>query len=156
MFEPAPIFLAEDSPADVYLFREALKVHGIECNLFVCSDGEEAMSFLLKAETDGPAPEVFVLDLNLPKINGRDILRHLRDGSRFAQAPVIILTSSDNPIDRADCMRMGADRYVRKVANVSDYLKIGGVVKAMIGQTHATPRVPLKATPQPGESSIGA
>ena len=137
MFETASIFLAEDSPADVFLFREALNAHGIECTLFLCRDGEEAMSFLLKAETDGPTPEVFVLDLNLPKIDGREILRHLRDDSRFARAPVIILTSSDNPIDRADCLRMGADRYVRKAAKVSDSLRIGGVVKAMIGKTLA-------------------
>jgi CheY-like chemotaxis protein len=135
MFQAASIFLAEDSPADVYLFREALKAHDIECNLLVCSDGEKAMSFLLKAEKDGPVPEVFVLDLNLPKIDGREILRRLRDSSRFAQAPVIILTSSDDPIDRADCMNLGADRYVRKAAKVSEFLKIGGIVKAMIGQT---------------------
>jgi CheY-like chemotaxis protein len=49
-----------------------------------------------------------VLDLNMPKVNGREILRHLRNGSRFAEAPVIILTSSENPDDRAECLRLAA------------------------------------------------
>jgi CheY-like chemotaxis protein len=132
MFETVSIFLAEDSPADVYLFREALKAHGLECNLFVHADGETATSFLLEAERGGPAPDIFVLDLNMPKVNGREILRHLRNGSRFAEAPVIILTSSENPDDRAECLRLGANHYIEKAADVSDFLKIGRIVKAVL------------------------
>ena len=132
MFERASVFLAEDSPADVYLFREALKAHGVDCDLMVFDDGRAAMSFLLRAEQDGARPDIFVLDLNLPKIDGRAILKYLRDGSCFAQSPVLILTSSQNSDDRDESLRLGADRYVQKAVNVNDFLKIGGVVKAMI------------------------
>ena len=132
MFERASIFLAEDSPADVYLFREALKAHGVECDLLVFDDGGAAMSFLQRAEIDGPAPDIFVLDLNLPRIDGRAILKHLRGGSRFAESPVLILTSSQNPDDREESVKLGANRYLQKAVNVNDFLKIGGVVKAMI------------------------
>jgi len=132
MFERASIFLAEDSPADVYLFREALKAHGVECDLLVFDDGRAAMSFLQSAEKDGPCPDIFVLDLNLPRIDGREILRHLLGGSRFAESPVLILTASQDPDDREESVRLGANRYVQKAVNVNDFLKIGGVVKAMI------------------------
>jgi CheY-like chemotaxis protein len=132
MFERASIFLAEDSPADVYLFREALKAHGVECDLLVFDDGQAAMSFLHRAERDGPAPDMFVLDLNLPRIDGRAILKHLRDCSRFTGSPVLILTSSQNPEDREESVKLGANRYVQKAANVNDFLKIGGIVKSMI------------------------
>jgi len=132
MFERASIFLAEDSPADVYLFREALKAHWVECDLLVFNDGRAAMSFLLRVEQDAAGPDIFVLDLNLPKIDGRAILKYLRDGSRFAQSPVLVLTSSQNPDDREESVRLGANGYVQKAVNVNDFLKIGGVVKAMI------------------------
>jgi len=132
MFERASIFLAEDSPADVYLFREALKAHGVECDLLVFNDGRAAMSFLLRVEQDAAGPDIFVLDLNLPKIDGRAILKYLRDGSRFAQSPVLVLTSSQNHDDREESVRLGANGYVQKAVNVNDFLKIGGVVKAMI------------------------
>jgi CheY-like chemotaxis protein len=132
MFERASIFLAEDSPADAYLFREALKAHGVECDLIVFDDGGAAMSFLEEAEKEGPRPDIFVLDLNLPRIDGRAILKHLRDGSRFAESPVLILTSSQNSEDREESVKLGANRYVQKAANVNDFLKIGGIVKSMI------------------------
>jgi CheY-like chemotaxis protein len=132
MFEHASIFLAEDSPADAYLFGEALRVHGVESELFVFDDGEKAISFLLQAENDGPRPQIFVLDLNLPKMDGREILRYLREKSRFATAPVLILTSSNDPSDREKTARLGVSRYVQKATDISEFLDIGRVVKTML------------------------
>jgi DNA-binding response OmpR family regulator len=132
MFESAAIFLAEDSPADVYLFREALKAHGIESDLFVFDDGGRAISFLSKAENDGPQPQLFVLDLNLPKINGQAILRHIRHSARFSRAPVVILTSSDDPADRAETAELGASCYIKKPSNVADFLDIGRTIKSLL------------------------
>jgi CheY-like chemotaxis protein len=136
LFKNGSIFLAEDNAADVYLFEEALKVHGVGCNLIVCNDGESAMSFLHRAEKDGPTPEILVLDLNLPKVGGLEILKHVRDSSHFAHVPVIVLTSGPNPTDREECRRLGADRYIQKASAVDDFIKIGGVVKEMIGTRH--------------------
>jgi len=132
MFEHACIFLAEDSPADAYLFGEALRVHGVESELFVFDDGEKAISFLLQAENGGPQPQIFVLDLNLPKMDGREILRYLREKSRFSTAPVLILTSSNDPSDREKTAKLGVNRYVQKAADIAEFLDIGRVVKTML------------------------
>jgi CheY-like chemotaxis protein len=132
MHERSAIFLAEDSPADVYLFREALKAHNVETDLLVFHNGEAAMSFLRAAEQDGPEPQLFVLDLNLPAINGLTLLRYLRASKRFADSLVIILTSSDNPDDRTESIKFGATCFIRKAENVADFLEIGRDIKSIL------------------------
>jgi CheY-like chemotaxis protein len=134
MAERAAIFLAEDSPADVYLFREALKAHTVDADLFVFEDGEAALSFLLASEHDGPSPQLFVLDLNLPKIDGLTLLHHLRHSGRFANSLVIILTSSNNPADCAESLRLGATRFLRKAETISDFLDLGREIKILLRQ----------------------
>jgi two-component system, chemotaxis family, response regulator Rcp1 len=132
MSERASIFLAEDSPADVYLFREALKAHGVDTELVVFGDGEAAMSFLTTVEQSGPVPQLFVLDLNLPKIDGRAILKYLRDHQRFAQSLVMILTSSSNVADREESIRCGANCFIQKAQNINEFLDIGRRIKEML------------------------
>ena len=134
MNERPAIFVAEDSPADVYLFREALKAHTVDADLFVFEDGEMALSFLQGAEHDGPRPRLFVLDLNLPKIDGLTLLRHLRTSVRFANSLVIILTSSTDPADCAASLQLGATRFFRKAENISDFLDLGREVKMLLRQ----------------------
>jgi CheY-like chemotaxis protein len=126
------IVLVEDSPADCYLFQEALKAHSVEIDLVVFHDGEDAMSFLQIAEANGPQPQLFVLDLNLPKVDGFTLLRHLRASTRFARSLVIVLTSSDSPADRTESQRLGATRFLRKAENVTDFLDIGREIKSML------------------------
>ena len=132
MSERPAIVLVEDSPADCYLFEEALKAHSVDTDLVVFHDGEDAMSFFLTAETNGPSPQLFVLDLNLPKVDGFTLLHHLRESTRFAHSLVIVLTSSDNPADRNESLRLGATRFIRKAENVSDFLDIGREIKRML------------------------
>jgi CheY-like chemotaxis protein len=132
MHERPTIFLAEDSPADCYLFQEALKAHSVETELFIFHDGEDAMAFLTAAEEDGPQPQLFVIDLNLPKVDGFTLLQRLRSSSRFSHAVAIILTSSNNPADRTESLRMGATRYIRKADNVTDFLEIGREIKSLL------------------------
>lgn len=134
MFKGPAIFLAEDSPADCYLFQEALKAHSVESDLLIFHDGEDAMSFILRAEGGGPQPELFVLDLNLPKVDGFTLLKQLRASARFARSLVIVLTSSDNPADRTESMKLGATRYIRKAEDVRDFLEIGREIKTMLRQ----------------------
>ena len=131
--------LVEDSPADCYLFQEALKAHRVEAELIVFHDGEDALSFLIKAETNGPRPALFVLDLNLPKVDGFTLLKQLRMSTSFAHSLVIVLTSSDNPADRAESLRLGATRYVRKAEEIADFLDIGREIKSLLF-TQAAPR----------------
>jgi len=132
MSQRPAIVLVEDSPADCYLFQEALKAHSVETDLMVFHDGEDAMSFLLAAETNQPAPQLFVLDLNLPKVDGFTLLQQLRATVRFAHSLVIVLTSSDNPADRAESIKLGATRFVRKAENVNDFLDIGREIKMLL------------------------
>jgi CheY-like chemotaxis protein len=140
MSERPAIVLVEDSPADCYLFQEALKAHSVETELVVFHDGEDAMSFLLDAETTRPSPQLFVLDLNLPKVDGFTLLHHLRASNRFAHSLVIVLTSSDNPADRNESLRLGATRFIRKAENVSEFLDIGREIKRMLLPPPSHPR----------------
>jgi CheY-like chemotaxis protein len=124
--------LVEDSPADCYLFQEALKAHSVETDLIVFHDGEDALSFLVAAEADGPQPQLFVLDLNLPKVDGFTLFQHLRASARFAHSSVIVLTSSSNPADRAETLKLGAPHFLLKAEDVTDCLDIGRVIKRML------------------------
>jgi DNA-binding response OmpR family regulator len=132
MSQRPAIVLVEDSPADCYLFQEALKAHSVETDLVVFHDGEDAMSFLLAAETADVLPQLFVLDLNLPRVDGFTILHQLRASARFAHSLIIVLTSSDNPKDRAESLKLGATRFIRKAENVIDFLDIGREIKRML------------------------
>jgi len=128
------ILLAEDSPADVYLFREALKAHTVDADLLVFEDGEAALSFMVASEHDGPQPQLFVLDLNLPKIDGLRLLRHLRNSERFEKALVVVLTSSSNPADHTEAVELRATRFLRKAENISDFLDLGREIKLLLRQ----------------------
>jgi len=132
MHQRPTIFLAEDSPADCYLFQEALKAHHVETELFIFHDGEDAMAFLTSAEENGPQPQLFVIDLNLPKVDGFQLLQRLRSSARFSHSVAIILTSSNNPDDRTESLRLGATRYIRKADSVTDFLEIGREIKSLL------------------------
>src|ERR1700722_12476944 len=93
------ILLAEDNPADVYLIREALREHGVACPLRVATDGAEVLQIIssgqLQAEGRGLA--LIILDLNLPRHDGTEILERLGQVRELAHVPVVVLTSSDSP-----------------------------------------------------------
>ena len=127
------IFLAEDNPADVYLLREALGVEaGAEIELLVAHDGEEAMEYVYRRGrfASMPKPDLIVLDLNLPKSDGSDILRAVRESNDLRMVPVVILTSSDSPRDRAAAARLGADGYITKPSDLDEFLSLGNTLRA--------------------------
>ncbi len=131
------IFLAEDNPADVYLLREALGVEAdADIELLVAHDGEEAMDYVYRRGRFAtlPKPDLIVLDLNLPKSDGSDILRAIRESSDLRMVPVVILTSSDSPRDRAAAERLGADGYITKPSDLDAFLSLGSTLRA-----YATP-----------------
>lgn len=125
------ILLAEDNPADVYLLREALNTHGGEqVELTVASDGEEALDYVERRGRffDARRPDLIVLDLNLPKSEGSDVLRCIRQRDDLLGIPVIILTSSDSPSDRSIVERLGADRFITKPSDLDEFLSLGGTL----------------------------
>ena len=137
MFERASIFLAEDSPADVYLFREALKAHGVDCDLLVFDDGQAAMSFLVGAEKDGSGPDIFVLDLNLPRKTGLEVLEWTRQQPALKRLVVILFTSSCLPADIDRAYDLGANSFIQKPADLADALEMAQLLKGWwLGYNH--------------------
>jgi CheY-like chemotaxis protein len=128
------ILLAEDNPADVYLIQEALREHGVQCSIKVASDGKEVLT-LISSEMPTIEQEEFaliILDLNLPRHDGIEILERLRESARLSHVPVVVLTSSDSPQDRLVATHLGARRYLRKPSNLEQFLDLGSVFKEML------------------------
>ena len=130
---PITILLAEDNPGDVYLVRLALKQSGLNLNLVEVSDGEQAMQYLnaLSSDDSNPAPAFVLLDLNLPRVDGKSVLERLKKIPKCLGTRTIILTSSEYPADRADVDRLGADRYFHKPQDLEAFLKLGDLVASM-------------------------
>jgi len=129
----ASILLIEDNPADVLLVEEALKEYQVTAEFIVLGDGEKAIRFIEEFDAaSAPYPKLVILDLNLPKRNGKDVLRHIRQSAKWDRIPVVILTSSNTPADRAEAARLGANQYIRKPPQLEDFLNIGAVLKHLI------------------------
>jgi CheY-like chemotaxis protein len=131
------ILLADDNPSDVYLIREALREHAVDCVLRVASDGKDALRMIADNGRDAggaAALSLIILDLNLPRHDGIEILQHLRESVTFSHVPVVVLTSSDSPRDRLMATELGAARYLRKPSNLNEFLDLGAVFKELLGQ----------------------
>jgi DNA-binding response OmpR family regulator len=115
------------------LVREAIKQEDLPVEVHVASDGAQALEFFRKAESesDAPCPDVLILDLNLPKIDGFEVLRNIRASKRYGQIPVIIMTSSDSPGDKRAGAELGA-AYFQKPPNYTEFLKIGPTLKRFL------------------------
>ena len=125
----AEILLVEDSRGDVRLIEEALRVQNIDFNLHVVVDGEAALSFLRRDDSynEVPRPDIVILDLNLPRRNGRSVLREIRTNQQFAElrrTPVIILTTSNHEDDILDCYENHANSYIVKPMNIGEYEEV--------------------------------
>jgi DNA-binding response OmpR family regulator len=128
------IVLAEDNPADVELVRQALHQQKIVCDLIVIQDGEQAIKFLTRLDADRniPCPALLLLDLHLPRRGGDEILKSLRATERCGQTPVVILSSSDSPKDRANAEKNAALHYFRKPSTLNEFMELGVIIKEVI------------------------
>jgi DNA-binding response OmpR family regulator len=115
------------------LVREAIRMEDLPLEVHVAPDGQQAIEFITKAETDpdAPCPQLVLLDLNLPKVDGFDILRRLRASQKFKTIPVLIVSSSDSPTDRSRAAELGAG-YFRKPPSYEEFLKLGAVLKQLL------------------------
>ncbi|GAB3640159.1 hypothetical protein GCM10027423_07950 [Spirosoma arcticum] len=105
------ILLVEDDQDDIELFRYALKLNGIACHLSVLMTGDEVAPYLLTVPT---LPDVIVLDLSLPKVNGRDVLRQIKASPGFKVIPMVVLTTSSAREDRDYCLALGVNQFLTK------------------------------------------
>lgn len=128
------ILVIEDNPADVFLIQEALREHGLAYQLSVIEDGEEAITFARQKGqyTGAVRPDLILLDFNLPKRTGREILESIRENPAFAQVPVAIFTSSESPQDKQATAELKVSRYIRKPSNLEEFMKLGAVVKELL------------------------
>jgi chemotaxis family two-component system response regulator Rcp1 len=126
------VLLIEDNPADVFLIKEALRRHGIQFNLEWFADGEQAVLHIEGIGSESPTPDVILLDLNLPKIDGKEVLGRIRCNPHFARTPVAILTSSDSPLDRRETARLGASIYIKKPPTLDEFMEVGGTIRELL------------------------
>ncbi len=126
------ILLVEDNPGDVRLTREAMKEGKMRNNLSVAEDGVEAMAFLRREGkyADAPRPDVVLLDLNLPRKNGRAVLEEIKADPDLRRIPVVILTSSKAEEDILDSYDSHANCYVTKPGDLEQFIE---VVKSIEG-----------------------
>lgn len=117
------------------LVREALEEHAVAGEVVVIADGETAIHFIKKldAERSPNCPDIVILDWNIPRRHGSEVLAFLRASGKCFSVPAVILTSSDLKKDREDAARLGASRYLRKPTLLPDFLALGSILKELAG-----------------------
>ncbi len=136
------ILLVDDSPDDVALTLRAFKKNNITNEIKIAADGEEALRYLLPDDADepdarNPVPALILLDINLPKISGLEVLRRLREHRRTRYLPVVVLTTSNEERDIVETYDLGANSVVRKPVVFGDFLeavRVLGMYWLMINQ----------------------
>jgi chemotaxis family two-component system response regulator Rcp1 len=125
------ILLVEDSPGDVRLIREALKENKIINTLNVVDDGVKAMAFLRKKGeyAKKPRPDVILLDLNLPKMDGRDVLAAIKQDEDLKRIPVVILTTSNSDKDILNAYNLHANCYITKPLDMDQFVHVVQTLK---------------------------
>ncbi|HED01069.1 MAG TPA: response regulator [Proteobacteria bacterium] len=124
--KPIEIILVEDSPGDVRLTREALRESEVRNNLHVAIDGVEAMAFLRREGkyANAPKPDLILLDLNLPKKDGREVLAEIKSDEHLRSIPVVILTTSQAEEDILRTYNLHANCYITKPVNFDRFVEV--------------------------------
>lgn len=115
------ILLVEDNPDDEELMRLAFQENGMLNELIVRRDGEQALHYLLNASN--PVPELVLLDLKLPKMDGLEVLKQLRNNKHTQFLPVVIMTSSKQEVDLINSYTLGCNSYIQKPVNFSQFIE---------------------------------
>jgi CheY-like chemotaxis protein len=128
------ILLAEDNPGDVLLFQEALRGRNLRFELAVAKDGQQANAMVRDVAAGGPRPHLIVLDVNLPRLNGDEVLRQIRLEPGLTGIPVVMLTSSSSPLDRAAADGLGASLYLQKASDLDGLYRVGRILEDILRQ----------------------
>ena len=122
------VLVIEDSKTDMFLIREALESAGVLAGIDVVNDGQSALRFL----DEEARPALVLLDLNLPRYSGSEILRHIRTNLRTKDLVVLVVTSSALSQDREELTALGFDAYFQKPSDYEAFLKLGPLVKGLL------------------------
>jgi len=120
------VLLVEDSPGDARLIAEAFKETKVKTDLHIVEDGVDAMAFLRQGGgyAHESRPDLILLDLNLPRKDGREVLAEIKHDNRFKQIPVLVLTTSSRPEDIKNCYENHANSYIIKPVDVDRFFKV--------------------------------
>jgi CheY-like chemotaxis protein len=123
--QPLEILLVEDNPVDVLITKKAFSNGRVYSNLHVAEDGEEAMNFLYKRGkySSAPSPDMILLDLNLPKKDGRQVLEEIKQDPALRQIPVVVLTTSEDPEDIWKSYDLQANCFITKPVSMEQFTK---------------------------------
>lgn len=123
---PVEILLVEDNPGDVRLTREALNENKVNNNLYVAADGVEALAFLRREgpHADAPRPNLILLDLNLPKRDGREVLAEIKADPKLMSIPVVVLTTSEDEGDVLRSYNLHANCFITKPLDLDQFLTV--------------------------------
>jgi CheY-like chemotaxis protein len=122
--QPPPILLVEDNPMDLDLTLRAFNKKRLTNHVQVARDGEEALAYIARWESGEPVPAVILLDINLPKVSGLEVLRQLKTHERFRRIPVVILTSSREDRDLKTAYDLGVNSYIEKPVSFSKFVEV--------------------------------
>jgi two-component system response regulator len=132
------ILLVEDNPGDVDLLRLALKTAGFECELTVLDDGGEAIAMVKRQGkyADVAPPDLAILDLNIPRNDGIEIIQTMRADALYRDTRVVVLSSSSSPRDYARLESFHIARYITKPPDLDEFLSIGTQLKQLVAETN--------------------
>jgi len=133
---PVEIVVVEDSREDADLIGVVLQEHQIDCRMRVIRDGATAIQLLDALDRDPSARrlDLFIVDINLPKYSGEDVLKRLRCTERFAQSPVIVMSGLDCSMGERTAMKHGATAYFRKPSTLEEYMQLGSVIHDLLSK----------------------
>ena len=123
---PIVVLLVEDDPGDVLMTREAFEDYKVRNELHVVNDGAEAMAFLRQEDTftEAPRPDLVLLDLNLPRMDGREVLQAIKSDPDLASIPVVVLTTSEAEEDVLRSYSLHANAYVTKPVDFERFIEV--------------------------------
>jgi len=131
--EQLSLLVVEDSPADVFLVKEAMKEEGLGCHLEVADDGEKAIRILDEVDAGSQSvPHLLLVDLNVPRQNGTQVLKRLRRSPRCANTPVVMMSTSDTPTERKLALDLGATDYFCKPSSLAEFMKLGKLLRRLL------------------------
>src|ERR1700743_3572188 len=137
--EPVRVLVIEDNAPDVMLIGESFREQELPFEITHLKDGEELLN-RLRAETPGEAPfHLIILDLNMPKLGGLEVLSSIRANRAFSSTPILVLTSSLVPDEPDEARRLGANKYLRKPSDLYEFLtQVGAAVRELTGIASAS------------------
>ena len=125
----AVVLLAEDNAAEQNLARRAFSKSGVHCDMRIVSDGEEALDYLFRRgryedPATSPRPDLILLDLNMPKLDGREVLRQVKSHPKLGVIPLVVLTTSRSEQDMTASYKLGCNSYITKPVDIHDFVDV--------------------------------